>query len=83
MIEFVLLATSKTIVVSLAVTGAALTTFAKGIGGAVVAVLGVGRIQSPEATRNKITKILVWLGYIAMSMSVFLFIVSGFIVDVF
>ena len=83
MIEFVLLATSKTIVVSLAVIGAGLTTFAKGIGGAVVAVLGVGRIQSPEATRNKITKILVWLGYIAMSVSVFLFIVSGFIVDVF
>ena len=83
MIEFVLLATSKTIVVSLAVIGAGLTTFAKGIGGAAVAVLGVGRIQSPEATRNKITKILVWLGYIAMSVSVFLFIVSGFIVDVF
>ena len=58
MIELVLLVTSKAIVVSLAVIGAGLTTFAKGIGGAVVAVLGVGRIQSPEATRNKITKIL-------------------------
>ena len=83
MIELVLLATSKTIVVSLAVIGAGVTTFAKVIGGAVVAVLGVGRIQSREATRNKITKILVWLGYTSMSMSVFLFIVSGFIVDVF
>ena len=83
MIELVLLATSKSIVVSLAVIGAGLTTFAKGIGGGVVAVLGVGRIQSPQATRKKITKILVSLGYTAMSMSVFLFIVSGFIVDVF
>ena len=83
MIDLVLLATSKAMVVSFAVIGAGLTTFAKGIGGAVVAVLGVGRIKSPEATRNKITKILVWLGYTTMSMSVFLFIVSGFIVDVF
>ena len=83
MIEFVLLATSKTIVVSLAVIGAGLTTFAKTASGAVVAVLGAGRIQSPKALRNKITKILVWLGYIAMSVSVFLFIVSGFIVDLF
>ena len=83
MIELVLLATSKATVVSLAVIGAGLTTFAKAIGGAVVAVLGVGRVQNPKAVRNKITKTLVWLGYIAMFLSVFLFIVSGFIVDLF
>ena len=83
MIELVQLATSKVTVVSLAVVGAGLTTFAKGIGGVVVAVLGVGRVQNPKAVRNKITKILVWLGYGAMSLSVFLFIVSGFIVDLF
>ena len=83
MIELVQLATSKVIVVSLAVIGAGLTTFAKGIAGAVVAVLGVGRIQNPKAVRNKITKTLVRLGYIAMFLSVFLFIVSGFIVDLF
>ena len=83
MIELVQLATSKVIVVSLAVVGAGLTTFAKGIGGVAVAVLGVGRVRNPKAVRNKITKILVWLGYSAMSLSVFLFIVSGFIVDLF
>ena len=83
MIELVLLVTSKAIVVSLAVIGAGLTTFAKGIGGAVVAVLGGERIQRPKAVRNKITRVLVWLGYTAMSLSVFLFIVSGFIVDLF
>ena len=83
MIELVQLATSKVIVVSLAVIGAGLTTFAQGIAGAVVVVLGFGRVQNPKAVRNKITKILVWLGYAAMSLSVFLFIVSGFIVDLF
>ena len=83
MIEFVLLATSKATVVSLAVIGAGLTTFAKAIGGAAVAVLGDGRTRNPKAVRNKITKTLVWLGYIAMFLSVFLFIVSGFIVDLF
>jgi ribonuclease PH len=82
-IELVQLATSKVIVVSLAVIGAGLTTLARGIAGAVVAVLGFGRVQNPKAVRNKITKILVWLGYAAMSLSVFLFIVSGFIVDLF
>ena len=83
MIELVQLATSKATVVSLAVVGAGLTTFAKGIGGVAVSILGVGRVQNPKAVRNKTTKILVWLGYGAMSLIVFLFIVSGFIVDLF
>ena len=83
MIEFALLATSKAVVVTLAIIGAVLTSFSKVIAGAVAYVLSAARVQSPNAVRNKIAKILVWLGYAAMSISIFLFIVSGFIIDLF
>ena len=83
MIEFALLATSKAVVVTLAIIGAVLTSFSKVIAGAVAYVLSGARVQSPKAVRNKIAKILVWLGYTAMSISIFLFIVSGFIIDLF
>jgi len=82
-IELAVLATSKTVVVTLAIIGAVFSTFAKVIGGAVVSVLFGARVKSQKAVRNKIAKILVWLGYAAMSISIFLFIVSGFIVDLF
>jgi len=82
-IEFALLATSKAVVVTLAIIGAVLTSFSKVIAGAVAYVLSGTRVQSPNAVRNKIAKILVWLGYAAMSISIFLFIVSGFIIDLF
>ena len=83
MIELALLATSKAVVVTLAIIGAVLTSFAKVMAGAVAYVLSGVRVQCPKAVRNKIAKILVWLGYTAMSISIFLFIVSGFIVDLF
>ena len=83
MTEFALLATSKAVVVTLAFIGAVLTSFAKVIAGAVAYALICAGVQSPKALRNKIAKILVWLGYAAMSTSIFLFIVSGFIIDLF
>lgn len=83
MIEFALLATSKAVVVTLAIIGAVLTSFAKVIAGALAYVLSGARVQSPKAVQNRIAKILVWLGYAAMSISIFLFIVSGFIIDLF
>lgn len=83
MIEFALLATSKAVVVTLAIIGAVLTSFSKVIAGAVAYVLSGARVQISKAVRNKISKILVWLGYAAMSISIFLFIVSGFIIDLF
>ena len=83
MIEFALLATSKAVVVTLAIIGAVLTSFSRVIAGAVAYVMSGARVQSPKVVRNKIAKILVWLGYAAMSISIFLFIVSGFIIDLF
>ena len=83
MIEFALLATSKAVVVTLAIIGAVLTSFAKVIAGALAYVLSSARVESPKAVQNKIAKILVCLGYAAMSISIFLFIVSGFIIDLF
>jgi len=82
-IEFALLATSKAVVVTLAIIGAVLTSFAKVIAGALAYVLSSARVESPKAVQNKIAKILVCLGYAAMSISIFLFIVSGFIIDLF
>ena len=83
MIEFIILVTSKVVVVSLAILGAIFTTFAKVIAGAVVAGLSGSQIQNTLTIQNKIAKFLVLLGYAAMSVSIFLFIVSGFIVDLF
>ena len=55
MIEFALLATSKAVVVTLAIIGAVLTSFSKVIAGAVAYVLSGARVHRPMAVRNKIT----------------------------
>tara|TARA_B100000989_G_C19307942_1_gene371275 strand:+ start:373 stop:603 length:231 start_codon:yes stop_codon:yes gene_type:complete len=75
--------TSKNIVVSLAVMGAILTTFARALSGFVVSLIGGRRFQSRDLAINTIAKGFSTSGYVAMSMSIFLFIVSGFIIDLF
>ena len=81
MLDFLLLLTSKNIVVSLAVMGAILTTFARALSGFVVSLIGDRRFESRDLAVNWITKGFSTSGYAAMSVSIFLFIVSGFIID--
>ena len=81
MLDFLLLVTSKNIVVSLAVMGAILTTFAKALSGFVVSLIGDRRFESRDLAVNRIAKGFFTIGYAAMSVSIFLFIVSGFIID--
>ena len=83
MLDFLLLMTSKTIVVSLAVIGAILTTFARALGRFVVSLIGGQRFQSRDLAINRLAKGFSTSGYVAMSVSIFLFIVSGFIIDLF
>ena len=83
MLDFLLLMTSKNIVVSLAVMGAILTTFARALSGFVVSLIGDRRFQSRDLAKDLIAKGLSTSGYVAMSVSIFLFIVSGFIIDLF
>ena len=83
MLDFLLLVTSKNIVVSLAVTGAIFTTFAKALSGFVVSLIGDWHFQSRDLAINRIAKGFSKSGYVAMSVSIFLFIVSGFIIDLF
>lgn len=81
MLDFLLLVTSKNIVVSLAIMGAILTTFAKALSGFVVSLIGDRRFESPDLAVNRIARGFSTSGYVAMSLSIFLFIVSGFIID--
>ena len=83
MLDFLLLVTSKTIVVSLAVMGATLTTFARVLSTFVVSLIGDWRFQSRDLAINRIARGFSTSGYVAMSVSIFLFIVSGFIIDLF
>ena len=83
MLDFLLLMTSKTIVVSLAVIGAILTTFAGALSSFVVSLIGGQRFQSRDVAINRLAKGFSTSGYVAMSVSIFLFIVSGFIIDLF
>ena len=83
MLDFLLLMTSKTIVVSLAVMGATLTTFARTLSSFVVSLIGGQRFQSRDLAINRLAKGFSTSGYVAMSVSIFLFIVSGFIIDLF
>ena len=83
MLDFLLLMTSKNIVVSLAVMGAILTTFARALSGFVVFLIGHRRFESRDLAVNWIAKGFSTSGYAAMSVSIFLFIVSGFIIDLF
>ena len=83
MLDFLLLITSKNLVVSLAIMGAILTTFARALSGFVVSLIGDRRFESRDLAVNWITKGFSTSGYAAMSVSIFLFIVSGFIIDLF
>ena len=83
MLDFLLHMTSKPMVVSLAILGAILTTFARALSSIVVSLIGDRRFQSRDLAINLITKGLSTSGYVAMSVSIFLFIVSGFIIDLF
>ena len=81
MLDFLLLVTSKNIVVSLSIMGAILTTFAKALSGFVVSLIGDWWFESRDSAVNRIAKGFSTSGYVAMSLSIFLFIVSGFIID--
>ena len=83
MLDFLLLVTSKNIVVSLAIMGAILTTFSRVLSGFVVYLIGDRRFESRSLAVNRIAKGFLTSGYAAMSVSIFLFIVSGFIIDLF
>ena len=83
MLDFLLHMTSKPMVVSLAILGAILTTFARALGSIVVSLIGDRRFQSRDLAINLIANGLSTSGYVAMSVSIFLFIVSGFIIDLF
>ena len=81
MLDFLLLMTSKNIVVSLAIMGAILTTFARAMSGFVVSLIGDRRFASRDSAVNRIARGFSTSGYVAMSFSILLFIVSGFIID--
>ena len=81
MLDFLLIMTSKNIVVSLAVMGAILTTFARALSGFVVSLIGDRRFESRDSVVNRIARGFSASGYAAMTVSIFLFIVSGFIID--
>ena len=81
MLDFLLLVTSKTIVVSLAIMGAIFTTFATALSTFVVSLIGDRRFESRDLAVNRIARGFSTSGYVAMSLSIFLFIVSGFIID--
>ena len=83
MLDFLLVITSKSTVVSLAMVGAILTTFAKALSSFVVSLFGEQRFLSRDLAINRIAKGFSTSGYVAMSVSIFLFIVSGFIIDLF
>ena len=81
MLDFLLIMTSKNIVVSLAIMGAILTTFARTLSSFVVSMIGDRSFESRDLAVNRIAKGFSTSGYAAMSVSIFLFIVSGFIID--
>lgn len=81
MLDFLLIMTSKNIVVSLAIMGAILTTFARALSSFVVSMIGDRQFESRDLAVNRIAKGFSTSGYVAMSVSIFLFIVSGFIID--
>ena len=78
MLDFLLLVSSKPIVVSLAILGAILTTFAGALSSFAVLLIG---FKSRDLAIKQIAKVLTASGYLAMTVSILLFIVSGFIID--
>ena len=81
MLDFLLHMTSKPMVVSLAILGAILTTFARALSSFVVSLIGDRRFASRDLAVTRIARGFSTSGYVAMSLSIFLFIISGFIID--
>ena len=76
MLDFLLLVTSKNIVVSLAIMGAILTTFARALSGFVVSLIGDRRFESRDLAVNRIAKVFqrvaMWPCLLVFSCSLFL-----------
>ena len=83
MLDFLLLVSSKSIVVSFALMGAILTTFARALSSFVVSLIGDRHFRSRDLAINRIAKGFSTSGYVAMSMSIFLLFVYGFTIDLF
>ena len=83
MLDFLFIVSSKPMIVSFALMGAILTTFARALSSFVVSLIGDRHFRSRDLAINRIAKGFSTSGYVAMSVSVFLFIVSGFIIDLF
>ena len=74
MLDFLLIMTSKNIVVSLAIMGAILSTFARALSSFVVSMIGDRPFESRDVAVNRIAKGFSTSGYAAMSVSIFLFL---------
>ncbi|NBT42470.1 MAG: hypothetical protein EBT20_18760 [Alphaproteobacteria bacterium] len=81
MLDFLLVMTSKQVVVAFALVGALLSTFPKSLGNLVVSCFGNKRLHNRELAIRQTTKLFVTVGYSTMFLSILLFIVSGFIID--
>jgi hypothetical protein len=81
MFDFLLVMTSKQVVVAFALLGALLSTFPKSLSSLVVSCFGNKRLHNRELAIRQTKKLLVTVGYATMSLSILLFIVSGFIID--
>ena len=81
MLDFLLAVTSKQVVVAFALLCALLSTFPKSLGNLVVSCFGNKRLHDRELAIRQTAKLFVTVGYTTMSLSILLFIVSGFIID--
>ena len=81
MFDFLLVMTSKQVVVAFALLGALLSTFPKSLSNLVVSCFGNRRLHNRQLAIRQTKKLFVTVGYATMSLSILLFIVSGFIVD--
>lgn len=81
MFDFLLVMTSKQVVVAFALLGALLSTFPKSLSNLVVSCFGNKRLQNRQLAIRQTKKLFVTVGYATMSLSILLFIVSGFIID--
>jgi len=81
MFDFLLVMTSKQVVVAFALLGALLSTFPKSLSNLVVSCFGNKRLHNRQLAISQTKKLFVTVGYVTMSLSILLFIVSGFIID--
>ena len=81
MFDFLFVMTSKQVVVAFALLGALLSTFPKSLSNLVVSCFGNKRLHNRQLAIRQTKKLFVTVGYATMSLSILLFIVSGFIID--